>query len=143
MPSLPVNIKFGSLGDYKLWAGDGWHHEPNDKDYTWADHMAKLRIMLEYTKEDLILKVDAIPITAKNIDQELFVFLNGSFVAHWPYRQASQQSARIEASLLKGRESLFTFVSPKALCPKTEGLGADERTLGLAFRSISLSAAQS
>lgn len=142
MPGLPITIKFGALGDYKLWAQEGWHHDASDKDYTWADHISKLKIMLDNTKKDLLMQVDAIPLATPNVEQELFVFLNGSFVTHWTFRRPARQSALLEASLLKGRDSIFTFVMPKALSPKDNGIGPDHRTLGIAFRSLSLSLAE-
>lgn len=139
MPSLPFAIQFGSAGDYKLWAGDGWHHDANDAKHTWAAHVAKLRLILEYTKDDLSLEIDVIPLRARSVEQELFVFLNGAFVAYWPVTEPSIKHARIEAGFLRAQECLFTFLSPRALCPRDAGISQDERVMGLAFRSLSLS----
>jgi hypothetical protein len=140
MPRLPFNVRFGASGDYKLWAAEGWHHDVNDQEHTWANHVAKLRVMLEFTKDDLLLEVDVIPLRARNVDQELFVFVNGAFVAYWPVAEAGPQSARIEASFLGAGECVIAFLMPKALCPHDIGISSDRRTLGLAFRSVSISA---
>jgi len=140
MPRLPFRVQFGASGDYKLWAADGWHHDVNDRQHTWANHLAKLRVMLEFTNDDLLLEVDVIPLRARGVDQELFVFINGAFVAYWTVAQSGVKSARIEAVLLGARESVISFLMPKALCPRDVGLSNDERTLGLAFRSLSISA---
>jgi hypothetical protein len=141
MPNLPLTVRFGAIGDYKLWAGEGWHHDANDKEHVWAGNVAKLRLILKYPKSDLLLRVDLIPVQAAGVDQELFVFLNGAFVAFWPVGNASERSARIEANFFISGENLFTFVAPKAICPKERGISGDQRILGVAFRSLSLSKA--
>jgi hypothetical protein len=140
MPSLPFKVQFGASGDYKLWAADGWHHDVNDREHTWASHLAKLRVMLEFTNNDLLLEVDVIPLRARGVDQELFVFMNGAFVAYWPVAQSGVRKARIESTFLGARDSVISLLMPKALCPRDVGVSNDERTLGLAFRSLSISA---
>lgn len=140
MPRLPFRVQFGASGDYKLWAADGWHHDANDREHTWANHLAKLRVMLEFTNTDLLLEVDVIPLTVRGVNQELFVFMNGAFVAYWPVAQSGIKKARIESSLLGARESVIALLMPNALCPRDVGVSNDERTLGLAFRSLSISA---
>lgn len=142
MASLPFTVHFGSSGDYKLWAGEGWHHDANDVQHTWMTHVSKLRLMLDYTREDLQLEIDVIPLQASKADQELHVFLNGAFVAFWPIANPGVRTARIEAGFLSAHECLFTFLSPKAVCPRDMGLSQDARVLGIAFRSISLSPAK-
>lgn len=142
MAKLPLKVQFGSGGDYKLWAGDGWHHDANDTQHTWAGHTAKLRLMVDNAGKDLRLDVDVIPLAAKGIEQELYVFLNGAFVAFWPVREGGVRSGTIESSFFNSPDCLFTFVAPKAICPKEAGFGNDGRVLGMAFRSIALTAAR-
>ena len=142
MPSIPLTIQFGSSGDYKLWAGDGWHHDPDDKQHTWADHVAKMRLMLEYTRDDVQLELDVIPVGARGVEQQLYVFINGAFVAFWTVSEASTKIARIEARFLEAGDCLFSFVTPNAIRPKEVGISQDERVIGLAFRSMSLTSAR-
>lgn len=142
MAKLPLKVQFGSGGDYKLWAGDGWHHDNDDEQHTWAGHMAKLRLMMDHSGRDLRLDVDVIPLVAKGVEQELYVFLNGAFVAYWPVLEPGTKTALIESSFLNSPDCLFTFLAPKAICPKEAGLGNDGRVLGLAFRSVALTAAR-
>jgi hypothetical protein len=139
MPRLPITMRFGAIGDYKLWAGEGWHHDANEKGHVWAGPTAKLRLMLEYPKNDILLQVDVIPVQAAGVDQELFVFLNGTFVAFWNVASATEKSARIESNFFASGENLLTFVAPKAMCPRERGISNDQRILGVAFRSLSLS----
>jgi hypothetical protein len=139
MPSIPLSFRFGRVGEYKRWATEGWHHDEGGVDYVWADRVAKVRINLAYPRSDVILRIDVIPVEAPRIVQELFVFLNGCFVAFWTARKTEEKSARIEANFFTSGENLFTFVSPRAICPAEQGMGPDQRTLGLAFRSLSLS----
>jgi hypothetical protein len=142
MPSIPFSVQFGSSGDYRLWAGEGWLHDSHDKQHTWAGYVAKLRFLIEYAKGDLMLEVDTIPLMARGIEQELHVFVNGSFVAFWPIPNSGVQTARIDGMFLRSDECLITFLMPKAICPRDLGISQDERTLGLAFRSLSLSLAK-
>ena len=138
MPNLPFTINFGSRGDYKLWAGEGWHHDDNDEGHTWAGQVAKLKLSLGFTKTDLLLSVEVIPVKAKGVRQELFVFVNGRFGAFWPVDRPMERSARLEPSLFKSGENLISFVVPKAFSPKDERISEDHRILGLAFCSLSL-----
>ncbi|MBM3563491.1 MAG: hypothetical protein FJX48_10195 [Alphaproteobacteria bacterium] len=142
MSGIPFSVQFGSLGDYRLWAGDGWLHDNNDKQHTWTGHIAKLRFKMDFIKNDLILKVDVIPLAARGVEQELYVFINGVFVAFWPVLNAGVQSTRIETVLLQSGDWLVTFLMPKAICPRDLGVSQDQRTLGVAFRSLSLSPAK-
>ena len=141
MPNLPFTINFGSRGDYKLWAGEGWHHDENDEGHTWAGQVAKLKLSLGFTKIDLLLSIDVIPVIAKGVKQELFVFVNGRFGAFWPVERPIEYSARLEPSLFKSGENLISFVVPKAFSPKDEKISEDHRILGLAFRTLTLSEA--
>jgi len=141
MPNLPFTMRFGTNGDYKLWATEGWYHDANEKEHVWAGHVAKLRLMLEYGKDDLLLRIDVVPVQAQGISQELFAFVNGRFAAFWSIKDPSERSALVEANFFVSGENLITFVSPKAVCPSELGIGKDQRTLGLAFRKFSLSAA--
>jgi hypothetical protein len=141
MPSIPFSVQFGSSGDYKLWASEGWMHDANDRQHTWAGHVAKHRFMMEYTKSDLQLEIDVIPLQARGVEQEIHVFVNGAFVAFWPIANPGVQSARIEAMFLERNDCLITFLMPKASCPRLLGLSQDERTLSVAFRSLSLTLA--
>lgn len=142
MSGIPFSVQFGSLGDYRLWAGDGWLHDNNDKQHTWAGHVAKLRFKIDFVKDDLILDIDMIPHVARGVEQELYVFINGAFVAFWPIANAGAQSARIETTILQPGDWLMTFLMPKAICPRDLGVSQDQRTLGIAFRSLSLSPAK-
>lgn len=142
MPSIPFSVQFGSSGDYRLWGNEGWLHDNNDRQHTWAGHVAKLRFMMEYAKDDLMLEVDTIPLVARGVEQELYVFFNGAFVAFWPIVSSGVQSARIESMFLKPGDCLITFLMPNAVCPRDLGLSHDERTLGVAFRSLSLTIAR-
>ena len=139
MLAVPFSIRFGRFGEYKRWATDGWHHDEGREESVWADRVAKVRINLEYPRSDVIFGIDVIPVDAPRLVQELFVFLNGAFVAFWAIRKSGENSAQIETSFFTSGENLFTFVAPKAVCPAEHGIGHDQRTLGLAFRSLSLS----
>jgi hypothetical protein len=139
MPQLPLTIQFGSNGDYGLWAKNGWYHDPDDKQHTWAGLVGELDVPLAMTRNDVLMRADVISIQNRGMPQEVFVFINGAFAAFWLVREASEQTARIGASLLKAGGNRFSFVTPRAISPKREGLGEDERVMGVAFRALVLS----
>jgi hypothetical protein len=138
MPQLPLTIQFGSNGDYALWAKNGWYHDADDKHHTWAGLVGDLDIPLTLTRNDVLMKADLISVENRGMPQEIFVFINGAFAAFWLVREASEQTAHIGAGLFKAGSNRFSFVSPRAISPKREGLGEDERVMGVAFRTLVL-----
>ncbi len=139
MPSLPLTIRFGTDGDFKMWPCEGWSHDFNDREHTWIDgHVAKLHLMLEFAKNDRMLELDLIPFRPQGMAQDLMIYLNGGFVTYWSVKEADKKSVRVEASLFNVGENIFAFVAPKAVCPRDLGIGDDDRILGLAFRSLHL-----
>jgi hypothetical protein len=135
-----VFIRFGETGDHRLWPGEGWDDSPGESEYTWANaHVAKIRMMLEYTSNDRMLEIDIIPLKNRDLPQDLFVYLNGAFVAFWSTAVAGVQRVRIEAAFFNAGANTFAFVAPKALCPKEVGLGDDQRLLSFAYRWLKLS----
>jgi hypothetical protein len=130
----PLNITFGANGDYKLWAGEGWHHDESDREHTWTAHVAELRLPLPRARAALKLEIDLIP---KGDDQDVFVYVNGGFAAFWRAETATRMSARVHANLLRPGENSITIVCPRASRPS--GGAGDQRVLGVAVRSLGLS----
>ena len=140
MVSLPCAVHFGAVGDYRLYAREDWHHDPNERQHTWCAHVAKMSLPIEPPAEDLTLAVDIIPLQARGVEQQLFVFVNGSFVAFFPIPEPCTVAARIPANILSGGECMITFVAPNAVSPMVLGSSQDSRVLSFAFRSLSLAA---
>lgn len=135
MLTLPFTIYFGELGDYKLWAGSGWHHDENETEYTWTSEFASLIFSLERVAGSLIVTVDMISAFDA---QDVFIYINGGFVAFWPLREAALKVAGFDAVLLRLGENKIAIVCPRAICPKMTGSGTDERMLGVAIRTLSI-----
>jgi len=138
MQKLPLQIAFGAEGDYKPFAGDGWHPDDPGSTYTWASHNAILEMPIEPVNVDLTLELDVIPAPAEGVRQELFVFVNGSFVAFFSASEAGAKTATLEARFFTEPRTIFTFVMPRAVRLSDRGQSSDHRLLGLAFRSITL-----
>jgi hypothetical protein len=135
MLTYPLSISFGEKGDYKLWAGEGWHHDDSDKSHTWTSHVADIRLPLPRSRTPLLLELDLIP---KGDDQDVFVYLNGAFAAFWRIDRAEKMSSRISPMLLRPGENSLTIVCPRAVRPQ-DPEGGDQRVLGVAVRSLGLS----
>ena len=126
----PVAVSFGSKGDYKIWAGEGWHHDPSDESHTWTAHVAELRMPLTRSRVPLVLELDLIP---KGNSQDVFAYLNGSFATFWHIDGPVSKTAVLAPSLLRPNENLIQIVCPRAVLP---GPGPDQRVLGVALRSL-------
>jgi hypothetical protein len=135
MSGIPLAITFGSKGDYKLWVGEGWHGDSNDPTHTWSGNLSTLRLLLDDVRRDARLSVSLMP---PGVDQDVFVYLNGRFVAFWQVSQGVEMSAMIQARFFERGENILTFVLPKAICPKVRGVSNDQRVLGAAFSKLSL-----
>lgn len=139
MLNLPFQVQFGAKGNYLEWAREGWHLDQNDALHTWAGHLAKLEMDIAPNDgADLVLELDVIPVMAPSVPQELFVFVNGAFVAFFPVRQPQLLRATVEGRFFWQPRTLISFLAPKALRPSEHGNGDDHRILGFAFKSMSL-----
>jgi len=126
----PLTVSFGSKGDYQIWAGEGWHHDPSDEGHTWAGHVAELRMPLPRSRVPLVLELDLIP---KENNQDVFVYLNGGFAAFWHIDVPVLKTAAFGASLLRPGENTIQIVCPRAVLP---GSGPDQHVFGVAVRSL-------
>jgi hypothetical protein len=137
MLSLPLKVLFGSDGDYLAWALGGWSADPNDRTHTWIEgHVAKLRLPLDAATNNRILIVEVIPHEKR--EQDLFVFLNGSFAAFWNIKYPTEVTSSIDDDLFKAGNNVFAFVAPRAVRPADLREAGDARTLGCAFKSLAL-----
>jgi hypothetical protein len=137
MLALPLKLRFGSDGDYLPWAFGGWSGDPDDRTHTWTEeYVAKLKLPLETAGNDRLLIIDVIPHGSH--DQELFLFVNGSFATFWMVKFAVELAAPLESALFNGGDNVFAFVMPRAVRPSDAMTGSDARLLGCAFRSLTL-----
>jgi hypothetical protein len=137
MLSLPLRVKFGSDGDYLPWAFGGWSGDRDDRTHTWTEgYVAKLKLPLDLPGSDRLFIADVIPHQSR--EQDLFLFVNGSFAAFWKVKHAVEIISHLESNLFRSGDNVFTFVIPKATRPADLKVGDDERLLGCAFRSLAL-----
>jgi hypothetical protein len=137
MLSLPLQVQFGSDGDYLPWALGGWSGDQDDRTHTWTEeYVAKLRLPLEAANNDRLLIADVIPHDSD--DQDLFLYVNGLFGAFWRVKSAVEVTASLENALFKPGDNVFAFVMPRATRPSDTRPGGDARLLGCAFRSLAL-----
>lgn len=138
---FPFSIQFGESGDYRLWAGEGWLHDQNDKNHTWMPHVASIKLPFSRVTSPIRLDMDMIPVQSNGLQQEVHIYVNGGFAAFWAIDTAEKKSAVIDAYLFRPGENVITILCPRAICPADAGLSNDKRTLGVAIRSIAMSKA--
>ena len=137
MLSLPLRIQFGSDGDYVPWAFGGWSGDLNDRTHTWTEgYVAKLRLPLQSASNDRLLIVDVVP--PDGYEQDLFLFVNGSFGGFWSIKRPVEVTMALESQLFKSGDNVFAFVTPRAVRPADFVPDGDARLLGCAFRSLAL-----
>lgn len=139
MSNFPFSLSFGTRGDFNVWAAEGWHHDPNDKDHTWAAQVANLVFPLSRTRDRLSITIDIIP--PEGFPQDVFLYFNGGLAAFWRVKEAGLRTGVVHPQLLRMGENLVTIVCPNAICPKELGRGDDQRWLGVAVRKLTLSSA--
>ncbi len=142
MLKIPFTVKFGAKGDYRSFANDGWHHDPSDPSHTWCSSSAELLLPVGSQSKDLHIRFEAMPAQARGIEQEIFLYVNGLFVAFWQISRDGNFSARIPARYLSGNECLINFVAPNAVSPKSLRASEDERILSVALSSLSVTVAR-
>jgi hypothetical protein len=132
-----LKVLFGSDGDYLPWGLGGWSADPDDRTHTWIEgYVAKLRLPLDAANNNRLLIVEVIPHEMR--EQDLFVFLNGSFAAFWNIKFPTEATSSIDGDLFKAGNNVFAFVAPRAVRPADLTEGRDARTLGCAFKSLAL-----
>jgi hypothetical protein len=76
-------------------------------------------------------------------EQRIILSVNGVIVDEWIERRSrfTSREVRIPAEVVNGSEVNIVFDFPDAASPKSLGLGADKKQLGIALMSVRLSVA--
>ncbi len=133
MHQLPLSIYFGARGDYRQLEGHGWHHDSSEVEYTWTCHVAELSLMLPRVRRSIVVTIDLIP---HGEQQDVSLYVNGLFAGFWSVDCPMKVSATFAPTFLRASENSFVITCPRAMRPPSS---TDQRVLGVAVRSISLS----
>ena len=136
---LGTVLKFGQGGNASDHTRLGWSH-PEDG-FTWSDGPAtELFFTFDRPPGDLVLSFRARPLLHAGIAaQQVSAKWNGAVVGVWNIQDAGEYFTLILSHLTESSESgVLRFHIPQAFSPISKGLGADSRSLGLAFNELIL-----
>lgn len=146
--SSPANALPGSVvgqliqftSDSERYRVSGW--SKTEGNYAWSEGTsARLALPIPVDAGPLTLKMTLRGLThpAALLSQPVEVYVKDQKIADWQVADTAALTARIPAELTKGTKTLnLEFRIPKATSPKTLGMNADTRVLGICVYSIEL-----
>ncbi len=140
---LGTELQFGLTGNADSFMGAGW--SACQADYCWTiGNQTELVLPIDKVTTDLELQIYFKPFVneSKAHQQRIGVSVNGTQLTEWLVSSFTFQDAsvRIPVELAQREELQISFHFPDAASPKTLGLGADARILGMAVRSLHVDA---
>jgi hypothetical protein len=134
-------IEFKAGAQSERYRVSGWSaSEPN---FTWSEGTsAKLALPISAVAGGLTLKVNiaALNHPPQLPTQPVEVYANGQKVGEWQVGNVAEFTAAIPGDVTKDGGTLtLEFRTPKAASPKSLGVNADPRVLGICLTSLELS----
>lgn len=142
--AIGEKISFGASGNSKPFKVSGWSDaEPK---HSWTDGVVSVLAMrIPPTPEPLTLKMKLGGFTKdpEVPSQAVEVIANDQKIADWDVRELEEYAAPIPPSISQiGGLLTITLKIPKAVSPKSLGMGQDPRLLGLTCFEVSLTRTQ-
>ena len=137
-------INFGVQGHGNTVTAYGWGPQLNGQSWSKANEAA-LQVLLQdkdlHTNLELELTFRAFTHKQKLPSQHIRIRVNGILVEEWTEqtREIQQRRVLIPADAVDGNELKIVFEFPDAASPRSLGLGADAKKLGIALRAVQLS----
>jgi hypothetical protein len=133
-------IEFKAGAQSERYRMSGWSaSEPN---FTWSEGTsAKLALPISAAAGGLMLKVNMASLNhPPDLPfQPVELYANGQKVAEWQVANAAEFTATIPGEITKSGGTLtLEFRTPKAASPKSLGVNADPRVLGICLTSLEL-----
>lgn len=136
-----TRIIFGQGGNSESYKASGW--SKTEEKFTWSEGTsAELRIPAGATNDTISLKmrIAALIKPPELPFQPVEVFVNNEKIAEWHVADTAEFVAAIPHDLTKvGGVLTISIKTPKATSPKTLGLSADPRVLGICCFDLELS----
>lgn len=133
-----IEFKFG--GNSEPYQVSGW--SKTEPEFTWSEGVsAKMTLPISSSPGGLTLKIvmAALIHDPELPSQPVEVYTNGQKVVEWQAGNTAEFVATIPGEVVKNGGSLdLEFRTPKAASPKSLGISADPRVLGICVRSIEL-----
>lgn len=133
-------IEFKSGGNSERYRISGW--SATEAQFTWSEGTsAKLALPIAAKAGALTLKL-TIAALVKEPElpfQPVELYANGQKITDWQVGDTAEFSASIPAEVIGDSRTLtIEFRTPKAVSPKSLGLNADTRVLGICVHSLQL-----
>ena len=138
-----VELQFGAAGNAAPFQGEGW--STPETGFTWAiNDRSRLAIDLPVpAANDWWLEMDVVPFEAPPLlpAQSLDIVVNGTTVHRFDPLLRGEVSCRIPAEAVANRPVIdLGLEHPRAASPRKVAGHQDDRRLGMAFRTLSLTA---
>jgi hypothetical protein len=135
-----TRITFGQGGTSEPYKVSGW--SKTEEKFTWSEgSSAELRLPVAASNDTIALKMRiAALIKAPELPfQPVEVFVNDRKIAEWQVADTAEFVAAIPRDITKSGGVLTVSIkTPKATSPKTLGLSADPRVLGICCLDLEL-----
>jgi hypothetical protein len=136
-----TKVSFAESGNSNAFKVSGWSKA--EEKFTWSEGTSSvLKMAIAPTNDPIVLKM-TIAALIKEPElpfQPVEVSANGQKIADWQVGNTAEFAAPIPRDIAtKGGMLTITFKTPKATSPKTLGLSADTRTLGICCLYFELS----
>ncbi len=137
-----TELNFSASGNAAIFETEGWN-EP-EKDLTWtSDKRAAFVLPMKDPCRSMQLAVTITTFSFPNGRERsipVTVWVNGTRVADWTVRsEFEQMHANIPREAFQGHETAeIAFDVPDTASPRALGIGADQRTLGVAITTLML-----
>ena len=137
-------VTFGVGGGSERFRQDGW--SGTEKDFTWTSaRSAKLLISVPAIDQRLKLRMKLSGFTKASEASEppfqpVEVIVNGQKVADWEVGSSADFTAIVPSEIAKDGNLTIELKVPKAFSPKSAGMSADPRLLGVACYEFSITA---
>jgi hypothetical protein len=138
--SYGTRIVFGKGGNSESYKVSGW--STTEEKFTWSEGAAaELRIPVAATDDIIVLKmrIGALFKSPELPFQPVEVHINGQKIAEWQVGDTAEFVVAIPHDITKqGGVLEVSIKTPKATSPKTLGLSADPRVLGICCLDLEL-----
>lgn len=138
-------LRFGLDGEALLYQQGGWG-EPEGQ-YQWTDGtQASILLPVARVDSQLVLKINALPFLGEGLidEQRVVIVVNGHKAGEWKINEKKFHDLTVTfpPDYLDGDFLEVVFEFPDAASPAELGLSDDGRTLGLLFKTLTITTAK-
>ncbi len=135
---LAEGIKFGSSGNFSRLEPQGWAQPEENPILTWTTAaVSQLRFAANIPRGRMQIRLVFAPFIAKGVRyQDATFYLNGLWLGFVRARERTICEFPIPREAWNPRDNILSVVVPGAIAPADLGVGADTRSLGLAFEQM-------